>query len=81
MHLEVVFHFYVLLNHLVCNSLFRLIAFHSLCDIIQRYFALTLTKLDFYVDMYIRFLWESSGTVSTYGDSFFLPPVLLSVKM
>ena len=44
-----------LLNHLVCNSLFWLVRFGSLGDIIQRYFALTFTKLDFYVDMSIRF--------------------------
>lgn len=54
MHLEVVFHFYVLLNHLVCNSLFRFIRLGSLSNIIQSYFALTFTKLDFYVDMSIR---------------------------
>ena len=55
MYLEAIFRFYVLLNHLVCNSLFWLVRFGSLCDIIQRYFALTFTKLDFYVDMSIRF--------------------------
>ena len=65
MYLEIVFRFYVLLNHLVCNSLFWLVRFGSLSDIIQRYFALTFTKLHFYVDMSVRFLWESSTTVST----------------
>ena len=55
MYLEAIFRFYVLLNHLVCNSLFWLVRFGSLGDIIQRYFALTFTKLDFYVDMSIRF--------------------------
>ena len=55
MYLKAVFRFYVLLNHLVCNSLFWLVRFGSLSDIIQRYFALTFTKLDFYVDMSIRF--------------------------
>ena len=55
MYLEAIFRFYVLLNHLVCNSLFWLVRFSSLCDIIQRYFTLTFTKLNFYVDMSIRF--------------------------
>ena len=55
MYLETIFSFYVFLYLFVCNSLFRLVRFGSLCDIIQRYFALTFTKLDFYVDMSIRF--------------------------
>lgn len=67
MYLEAIFRFYVFLYLFVCNSLFRLVHFGSLCDIIQRYFALTFTKLDFYVDMPIRFLWESSTIVSTWA--------------
>jgi hypothetical protein len=51
MYLETIFSFYVFLYLFVCNSLFRLVRFGSLYDIIQRYFSLTLTKLNFYVDM------------------------------
>ena len=47
MYLEAILRFYVLLNHLVCNSLFRLVRLGSLSDIIQRYFALTFAKLHF----------------------------------
>lgn len=54
MYLEAIFSFYVFLYLFVCNSLFRLIRLGSLCDIIQRYFTFTFTKLDFYVDMSIR---------------------------
>lgn len=55
MYFETIFSFYVFLYHFVCNSLFRLVRLGSLCDIIQRYFTFTFTKLDFYVDMSIRF--------------------------
>ena len=55
MYLEAIFSFYIFLYFFVCNSLFRLVRFGSLCDIIQRYFALTFAKLNFYVDMSIRF--------------------------
>ena len=37
----------------------------SFYDLIQRYFVLTLTKLNFYVDMYVRFLQENSTSVFT----------------
>ena len=55
MYLEAIFSFYVFLYLFVCNSLFRLVRFGSLCDIMLRYSSLTFTKLDFYVDMSIRF--------------------------
>lgn len=66
MYFEAVFCFYVFLNHLIGNSLFRLVRLGSLSDIIKRHFALTLAKLDFYVDYAIGFLWESITTVSTF---------------
>ena len=65
MYFEAVFCFYVLLNHLISNSFFRLVSFSSLGDIIKRYFTLSLVKLHFYVDYAIGFLWESITTVST----------------
>ena len=65
MYLEAIFRFYVLLYHFVGNSLFWLIRFCSFSNIIKRYFALTLAKLDFYIDYAVRFLWESITTVST----------------
>ena len=55
MYFEAIFSFYVFLNHLVCNSLFRLVRFGSLSDIIKRYFSFPFAKLNFYVDMSIRF--------------------------
>ena len=55
MYFEAVFCFYVLLNHFVGNSLFRLIRCGSLGDIIKRHFALTLAKLHFYVDYAVGF--------------------------
>ena len=51
MYFEAVFSFYVLLYHFVGHSFFGLIAFGSFSDIIKRNFSLTLTKLNFYVDM------------------------------
>ena len=51
MYFEAVFSFYVLLYHFVGHSLFGLVAFCSLSNIIKRNFSLTLTKLNFYVDM------------------------------
>ncbi len=55
---------YVFLNHFVGHSLFQLVRFSSLSDIIKRHFAPTLAKLHFYVDSAIGFLRESSVTVS-----------------
>ena len=55
MYFEAIFRFYVLLNHLVCNSFLRLVRFGSLGYIIKRHFALTLAKLDFYVDYTVGF--------------------------
>ena len=55
MYLEAVFCFYILLNHLVGYSLFWLITFCSLFNIIKRNFALTLAKLYFYIDYAVRF--------------------------
>ena len=55
MYFEAIFSFYIFLYHFVCNSLFRLVRLGSFSDIIQRYFALTIAKLNFYVDMSIRF--------------------------
>ena len=55
MYFEAVFFFYVLLNHLVGYSLFWLITFCSLFNIIKRNFALTLAKLYFYIDYAVRF--------------------------
>ena len=51
MYFEAVFSFYVLLYHFVGHSFFGLIAFRSFSDIIKRNFSLTLTKLNFYIDM------------------------------
>ena len=51
MYLEAVFRFYVLLNHFVGHSFLGLVFFGSFSDIIKRNFSLTLTKLNFYVDM------------------------------
>ena len=51
MYFEAVSSFYVLLYHFVGHSFFGLIAFGSFSDIIKRNFSLTLTKLNFYVDM------------------------------
>ncbi len=51
MYFETVFSFYVLLYHFVGHSFFGLIFFGSFSDIIKRNFSLTLTKLNFYVDM------------------------------
>ena len=51
MYLEAVFSFYVLLYHFVGHSFFGLIFFGSFSDIIKRNFSLTLTKLNFYIDM------------------------------
>ena len=51
MYFEAVFSFYVLLYHFVGHSLFGLVFSGSLGNIIKGNFALTLTKLDFYVDM------------------------------
>ena len=51
MYLEAIFSFYVLLYHFVGHSFFGLIFFGSFSDIIKRNFSLTLTKLNFYVDM------------------------------
>ncbi len=65
MYFEAVFCFYILFNQLIGNSLFRLICFGSVRDIIEWHFALTLTKLHFYVNYVVGFLWESSTTVST----------------
>lgn len=55
MYFEAILRFYVLFNHLVCNSLFRLVRLGSLGDIIKRHFALILAKLHFYVDYTVRF--------------------------
>ena len=73
MYLEAVFCFYILLNHLVGYSLFWLITFCSLFNIIKRNFALTLAKLYFYIDYAVRFfvgkkynrLVTSSGTFAS----------------
>ena len=54
MYFEAVFCFYVLLNHLIGHSLFRLVRFGSLSDIIKRHFAFALAKLHFYVDYAVR---------------------------
>ena len=51
MYFEAVFSFYVLLYHFVGHSFFGLIAFGSFSDIIKQNFSLTLTKLNFYIDM------------------------------
>ena len=51
MYLEAVFCFYVLLYHFVGHSFPGLVFFGSFSDIIKRIFSLTLTKLNFYVDM------------------------------
>lgn len=51
MYFEAVFSFYVLLYYFVGHSLFGLVCFGSFCYIIKRNFSLTLTKLNFYVDM------------------------------
>ena len=55
MYFKAIFSFYIFLYHFVCNSLFRLVYLSSFNDIIQWYFALTFAKLNFYVDMSIRF--------------------------
>ena len=55
MYFEAIFFFYVLLNHFIGNSLFGFVTLRSFCNLIQRYFALTFTKLDFYIDMSIWF--------------------------
>ena len=65
MYFETVFSFYVLLYHFVGHSFFGLIAFGSFSDIIKRNFSLTLTKLNFYIDMSVWLFVESSTTVST----------------
>ena len=65
MYFEAVLRFYVFLNHLICNSLFRLVRFGSLGNIIKRHFAFTLAKLDFYINYAVVFLLESIATVST----------------
>lgn len=65
MYFKAVFYFYLLLNHLISNTLFWLVCCGSLGDIIKRYFAFSLTKLDFYVDFTVLFLWERSTHVST----------------
>ena len=65
MYFEAIFSFYVFLYHFVGNSLFRLIRLSPFSDIIKRHFALYLAKLHFYADCAVRFLWESSTTVST----------------
>ena len=63
MYLEAIFSFYVFLYHFVGNSLFRLVCLgsfsdiikcSSFSDIIKRYFALFLAKLDFYADCAVR---------------------------
>ena len=51
MYFEAVFSFYVLLYHFVGHSFLGLVLFGSFSDIIKRNFSLTLTKLNFYVDM------------------------------
>ena len=51
MYFEAVFSFYVLLYHFVGHSFLGLVFFGSFSDIIKRNFSLTLTKLNFYVDM------------------------------
>ena len=51
MYLEAVFCFYVLLYHFVGHSFLGLVFFGSFSDIIKRNFSLTLTKLNFYIDM------------------------------
>ena len=51
MYLEAIFRFYVLLYHFVGHSFLGLVFFGSFSDIIKRNFSLTLTKLNFYVDM------------------------------
>ena len=53
MYFEAIFRFYVLLNHFVSSTLFRFVYFCSFGDISNRYFALTLAELYFYVDMTI----------------------------
>lgn len=55
MYLEAVFSFYMLINHLIGNSLFQLVCCGSLGDIIKQHFALSLVELHFYVDYAIRF--------------------------
>ena len=54
MYLEAIFSFYVFLYHFVGNSLFRLVCLGSFSDIIKRYFALFLAKIDFYADCAVR---------------------------
>ena len=55
MYFEAIFSFYVLLYHFVGHSLFGLVVFCSFSNIIKRNFALTLAKLNFYVNMSIWF--------------------------
>ena len=80
MYFEAVFRFYVLLYHFISNSLFRFITLRSFCNLIQRYFALTFAKLNFYVDMSIRFFvgkqynrldMRGDGTRILHGKSYY----------
>ena len=68
-YFEAVFSFYVLLYHFIGHSLFGLVTFRSFSNIIKRNFSLTLTKLNYYVDMSVCFLWESSTIVSTCAQN------------
>lgn len=73
MYLETIFSFYVFLYLFVCNSLFRLVRFGSLYDIIQRYFSLTLTKLNFYVDMSVwLFVGKQYYRLNVRWDGYFI---------
>ena len=51
MYFETVFNFYVFLYHFIGHSLFWLVSFCSLSNIIKQNFSLTLPKLNFYFDM------------------------------
>lgn len=55
MYLETIFRFYILLNHFISNTLFRLVRFGSLGYIIKRNFTFSLAKLDFYIDYTVSF--------------------------
>jgi len=69
MYFETVFSFYVLLYHFVGHSFLGLVFFGSFSNIIKRNFSLTLTKLNFYVDMSVwlfvgKQYYRLTGTVS-----------------
>ena len=65
MYFETVFSFYVLLNHLVGNSLFRLVATALLGILSSGTFPSPSPNSTFTLICPSGFLWESSTTVST----------------